>query len=536
MKWLQFFVMFFAVAIVFAVGRPYVATDKVTNATLVCTQVMTYALNPETNECKEFSTPCDVPKNWKVVETCEKYESEEKDNKFEICIKNLLLRGAAEDEAKKVCEHASSMKFTKEEIYKCIAKLILINNDASYQELKKRCLQLALKPKTVKKILRIPKCRKDEKLEPITENGTIIAYKCLPINKEIIQCVKQHVKNMTYKNAIRKCRNLFFIKKVVPKLPEEELILRLKCLYVIPEAKKLVEEIQELKAEFKEKINEATTECVEKLKNINKEEKIRELKNECAEELKEINQEFKNKMKKIKESASKIYEEYEPLINETCVTRILHAREIVMHYKQEKDKILKNKNLTAKERYSLLKEMILNKTRELKARGRFKAAIIEGMREMLTDDEIRSIVVNTIKKDRDLIKDILKDPEIKQEIIDEITKNPEDIELLKQALEDKEAKIKLISKARKLKKLKHQLLRKDVVALILPIQARIKLENLNITNIDIEQMKNETIIKTEGIKKGRLFFLIPVKIPIIMKFKDEKIIEEHKPWWAFLVA
>ncbi|NOX71602.1 MAG: S8 family serine peptidase [Candidatus Micrarchaeota archaeon] len=37
----------------------------------MCIQVITPARNPETGECKEFATPCDVPKWWEKVERCE---------------------------------------------------------------------------------------------------------------------------------------------------------------------------------------------------------------------------------------------------------------------------------------------------------------------------------------------------------------------------------------------------------------------------------------------------------------------------------
>ena len=33
----------------------------------VCIQVITPAINPANKECKEFSTPCGVPKGWKKV-------------------------------------------------------------------------------------------------------------------------------------------------------------------------------------------------------------------------------------------------------------------------------------------------------------------------------------------------------------------------------------------------------------------------------------------------------------------------------------
>lgn len=36
----------------------------------VCAQVITYAKNPATNECKTFPTPCDVPTGWTTVPSC----------------------------------------------------------------------------------------------------------------------------------------------------------------------------------------------------------------------------------------------------------------------------------------------------------------------------------------------------------------------------------------------------------------------------------------------------------------------------------
>lgn len=36
----------------------------------VCIQVITPAINPETGECKKFSSPCDVPEGWKIVRSC----------------------------------------------------------------------------------------------------------------------------------------------------------------------------------------------------------------------------------------------------------------------------------------------------------------------------------------------------------------------------------------------------------------------------------------------------------------------------------
>ena len=36
----------------------------------ICAQVITPAQNPETGECREFPTPCDVPEGWVIVDSC----------------------------------------------------------------------------------------------------------------------------------------------------------------------------------------------------------------------------------------------------------------------------------------------------------------------------------------------------------------------------------------------------------------------------------------------------------------------------------
>lgn len=36
----------------------------------ICIQVITPARNPQTGECKQFPTPCDVPEGWTKVSSC----------------------------------------------------------------------------------------------------------------------------------------------------------------------------------------------------------------------------------------------------------------------------------------------------------------------------------------------------------------------------------------------------------------------------------------------------------------------------------
>ena len=52
-----------------------VGKKKVENVSL-CIQVITPARNPETGECKEYPTPCDVPNGWEKIEgSCKEYNN-----------------------------------------------------------------------------------------------------------------------------------------------------------------------------------------------------------------------------------------------------------------------------------------------------------------------------------------------------------------------------------------------------------------------------------------------------------------------------
>ncbi len=48
-----------------------------------CIQVIQPAVDPETNECREFSTPCDVPEGWEPVSSCEGVEEDFEDTQLE---------------------------------------------------------------------------------------------------------------------------------------------------------------------------------------------------------------------------------------------------------------------------------------------------------------------------------------------------------------------------------------------------------------------------------------------------------------------
>lgn len=47
-----------------------VPTPTATQSSSLCVQVISYAIDPSTNDCKTFNTPCDIPTDWNKVESC----------------------------------------------------------------------------------------------------------------------------------------------------------------------------------------------------------------------------------------------------------------------------------------------------------------------------------------------------------------------------------------------------------------------------------------------------------------------------------
>ncbi len=75
---LVFAIVLSIVPVAFAMSHKESRLDnEVGNKDGACIQIITPAMNPETKECKEFSTPCEVPKGWKNVGSCQGMEKRE---------------------------------------------------------------------------------------------------------------------------------------------------------------------------------------------------------------------------------------------------------------------------------------------------------------------------------------------------------------------------------------------------------------------------------------------------------------------------
>ncbi len=97
-------IIFFALAANFGIGAAYAisvapnvtklqdasnsnSASKNKTANSVCVQAITPAISPE-GECKNFSTPCDIPDDWKKTDKCETAENKMKKEKYEKIVEN----------------------------------------------------------------------------------------------------------------------------------------------------------------------------------------------------------------------------------------------------------------------------------------------------------------------------------------------------------------------------------------------------------------------------------------------------------------
>lgn len=95
-----------------------------------CPQVLTPALNPKTGVCKVFSTPCDVPKGWKIVRSC----------------RSVAVAKAKVEAVKKVQRRINECKELKEELKKAKQEGDKEKIREIMQRIKQRCILPVMKP------------------------------------------------------------------------------------------------------------------------------------------------------------------------------------------------------------------------------------------------------------------------------------------------------------------------------------------------------------------------------------------------------
>lgn len=308
------------------------------------------------------------------------------------------------------------------------------------------------------------------------------------------------------------------------------------------EAFELADELSELISEHSKVVRNVTATCTAQLRNLTSESELIEVKEECSERLKEVNDEFRKEMKDLKEKIAEIYEAYKSTLNVTCVNEILNARNVTAELREEIEQVLSNQSLGMKEKRTLIEKKLTKVFETLKERvqklPKFgNLTLREGVRELMREKgELKNEILRILKTDKATLREVIKDPVVRSEIVNTLLEDPEDRELLKEAIRNRKARIDLIKHARTKLKLKQQLLAREIVKEILPTRLKQKFERINVTDLDVEEVGNRTAVRAQVIETGRLFFIIPVKVPKVVKFVGEEIIAEQRPWWAFLVV
>ena len=432
------------------------------------------------------------------------------------CIEKLGNLRLPSDEAKRVCEFIVGVKTRalgeRQKLMRCIAEKHLLNPGATYGELKTACLKEILKPAEERcPIVEPQTCPKNTVLQPVIDSrGCVVRYECKKVGE---------------------------LKRIAEGLRDRLLIMHLQCMDLPQDAREevesLVEELKELIAEHKEKVEEKSEECSSRVTSVENETEIGSVKEECAMELKEINREFAERMKEVRGRALEIYEQYRSTLNASCIREMLSARSVIEEYEEKKQEILNNTNLSVEEKQRLLKDLVRSKTRELRKRGAMRKVMFEGIRAFM--EEAKPAVISALKYEG-LVREVMQDPEIREEIIAHIVSNPQDAELVKEAIHERKAKIRLIRESRKHPLLREQLMKKEILREILPRRLRERMDRINVSDIDVEEIGNQTAIRAEVKERAKLLFFIPVAVPKTVKFVGDEIIEERKPWWSFLVT
>jgi|GEM_PF-3293147 len=477
------------------------------------------------------------------------------------CEAALQERNVPTDVAEKACKFAvgvqKQVQTLGERLAKCIAETYLANPNATYGELKQQCIQKIIEVLPVPKcpIVPLPHCLEGYPRPLMDDKGCVVSYICERIPAlDLRMCVEKEIAAGTeIAEAMKRCAEE--IRRMVrervretaaPLPPADMLEVYLRCIDLPEDAREealeLADEISRLTVEHREAVSSIASTCATQLRNLTSEDELARIGEECSQRIREVNREFKEKMKELEERIVEIYETYKSMLNVTCVNEILSARNVTIEMKEKVEEVLSNQSLEIEEKQMLIRAKLSEVLENLRERARKlpdfgNLTLREGIRELMTERrELKNEILGILKSDKPMLREVMKDSVVKGEIVNTLVENPEDRELLVEAIRDREAKIELIKHARTRLELKRQLLAQETVREILPTVLRQKLEKINVTDLDVEEIGNRTVVRAEVIETGRLFFIIPVKVPKVVKFIEEEIIAEQRPWWAFLVV
>ena len=459
-----------------------------------------------------------------------------------------------EEQLELICEFLrgvrKKVRREQERIMRCVAEAHLANPNVPFGILKRRCIEKAWKEKVCPEV-EVPECEEGYPEPKVDERGCVVEYECVKREKntfefKLMKCVREAVKRgLKKREAVRRCfTQLGSIparevgKRIVArKIPLSVIVKHLKCAQLPPEIKKDVEALLKEALQIKAKILRRSREIMEACIGNVTEEELASKREECKRLVKEATEDLRRREEEILLELHKFYDLYKRFVDGRCVSELVSARKIVERYREKRMEIISDPNLTIEEKEKLLEELARNMTEELKNRmgkEEGKEYVKEAVKGLFEEEDAKKLVLRMLKKKRELIREILKDPEIREEIVWEIAENPRDIELLKEALENAEAKARIVNETLRNGELKKKIYENvEILRKVLPKRLHARLSRIRIKRMLAE---NETVVRAEIEEDGRLFLIIPVKVPKIVRFSGDQLLEERGPWWAFLVS
>jgi len=449
-------------------------------------------------------------------------------SRFVACIQNVMKWGGniSQRAARVMCGYLAGPRVSQipqiSPFIRCLVEAYKENmtfNEA-LQKCKEEERQVCPQPKV------IPEC-KNGTLVPIVRMGCVVGYRCLSLRDKLRACVSNMTRQgINRTDAMRVCIQKYeeeIINKIT-NMSEQQLAMYTHCLYVSENAKEeifsILRQLREIRVEKIEKIREAIENCSRYSQQGN---------NTCKQEINNITKYYNEQMRNLTRELVNLTRNITISVNTSCLRERLHMFENItgIHI----NRTIFPANLTKIQKREMLHRIIGRKiVEEVKKNPRL-------IREIMRNPTMRRVVLSEIQRNMTLLREMVVNKELRNTILQEVVSNKTvSRKFLGMVLRERHIRKYIIRDLIRNREIKKELLQnKTLLSEILPPKLKEKLPKLKFVDINVTQQGNNTIFVAKVEKTGRLLGIIPVTITEDVEFNDTTVIAEKKPWWAFLV-
>jgi len=482
----------------------------------LCVQVITPAQNPLTGECRDFPTPCDVPKGWKRVEKCgenlpiDEIKSEKPLMKIELPTRVLI----SPDGTKQIKEkEEKNKKFLESSDF-------VISEPATSTQLDSVDLKVFVKPAPV--LINI--CAADvDSLREINEllKEADLAKKSGDLEAE--KKIRERIRLIKEKIELKR--------KDCQKSIEEQLLLKKQALENRLEASETI--LPELRQVCDRK--DLLDEKIDYYKSLIS-LSLEELKSKGYEkqELGKILGELQNERAKLVAICSGRKQGLE--VSQSILLKPVspeRAEEIVDYFKEKTTQVFLQTQLSEEDR--------LRKIKEIKEETGFMAKELVRNQNRLSFKELQPVVEKFVFEpgiikieETSVVIPEQKEVEVGAENKSvEILVNGSNLSLKEDGIEA-EVKLPLVVEKEKL-----MVNNKEVKIMPKELVEKAGIKRPIDLKIELTSENDKPVYQVKSVEKRNLLFFIPVRVQkeLTVNATSEKVekIKEVKPWWSFLV-